>query len=168
MTENATEQLVAIADVNSVLDGARIDHWLFGGWAVDFYVGSVTRPHDDIDIAVWYSDLDQITALLTKAGWTHVPSDEDNGGTGFERSGVRLELTFLVRRDDGLICILLDEGPVPWDQGGFGHDVRQLEAARARVMGLEQLTVGKSHAREDEEDALKDRADHEALSGLDL
>lgn len=168
MSGNATEQLLAIADVNSVLDGARIDHWLFGGWAVDFYVGSVTRPHDDIDIAVWQSDFDQIAALLTKAGWTHVPSDEDNGGTGFERREVRLELTFLVRRDDGLICILLDEGPVPWDQGGFGHEVRQLKGARARVMGLEQLTVGKSNAREEEVDALKDRADHEVLSRLDL
>lgn len=52
-----TAQLKAIADVNSVLDCARIDHWLFGGWAVDFYVGSVTRPHDDVDIAVWQSDL---------------------------------------------------------------------------------------------------------------
>jgi hypothetical protein len=168
MAGNTTEQLRAIADVNSLLDGARIDHWLFGGWAVDFYVGAVTRPHDDIDIAVWQSDFDQITALLAKAGWIHGQSDEDNGGTGFERGEIRLELTFLVRRDDGLICILLNEGPVPWDQGGFGHEVRQLEGARARVMGLEQLTIGKSHAREDEEDALKDRADHEALSRLDL
>ncbi len=35
-------------------------------------------------------------------------------------------------------------------------------------MGLEQLTVVKSHTRDDQEDALKDRADHEALSRLEL
>lgn len=33
-------------------------------------------------------------------------------------------------------------------------------------MGLEQLPVGKSHTRDDEEDALKDRADHEACRDL--
>lgn len=35
-------------------------------------------------------------------------------------------------------------------------------------MGLEQLPVGKSHTRDDEEDALKNRVDHEALSRLEL
>lgn len=167
MAENMTEQLKVIADVNSVLDGAGLDHWLFGGWAVDFHVGRVTRPHDDVDIAVWRSDFDHITGVLAEDGWIPVPSDEDNGGTGFQRGAVRLELTFLVRREDGLICILLNEGPAPWDQGGFGDEVRELKGVRARIMGLQQLKMGKLHAREDEEDAVKDQADYKTLSGLD-
>jgi hypothetical protein len=27
-------------------------YWLFGGWAVDFHAGRVTRDHADIDLAV--------------------------------------------------------------------------------------------------------------------
>ena len=51
----ATAQLVALGRVHELLQREGIEYWLFGGWAVDFYVGSVTRPHDDIDIAVWRS-----------------------------------------------------------------------------------------------------------------
>ena len=166
--ESATGQLVAIRDVHRVFDAARLDYWLFGGWAVDFYVGRVTRPHGDIDIAVWHSDFDRIAALLAQEGWVHVPSPEDDGGTGFVRGDVRLEPTFLVRGDDGLVCILLNEGTVPWDQGGFGAEVRQLEGVTARIMGLEQLTVGKSVPRENSEDAVKDRLDFKRLSRLDV
>jgi hypothetical protein len=31
-----------------------IAYWLFGGWAVDFHAGQVTREHGDIDIAGVY------------------------------------------------------------------------------------------------------------------
>jgi hypothetical protein len=47
-----TEQLAALARIHELLDGQGIDYWLFGGWAVDFHAGLVTRAHDDLDIAV--------------------------------------------------------------------------------------------------------------------
>ena len=43
---------------------AGIAYWLFGGWAVDFYAGRITRPHVDVDIAVWLDDVPRIAALL--------------------------------------------------------------------------------------------------------
>jgi hypothetical protein len=45
------EQLSVLRDVTGLLRSRTFDHWLFGGWAVDFYVGKVTRPHGDIDLA---------------------------------------------------------------------------------------------------------------------
>jgi aminoglycoside-2''-adenylyltransferase len=48
-----TEQLAALARLHEQLERHGIEYWLFGGWAVDFHAGSVTRPHDDLDIAVW-------------------------------------------------------------------------------------------------------------------
>jgi hypothetical protein len=45
----------------------HLDYWVFGGWAVDLYAGRVTRPHSDIDVAIWYEDLEQINTLLTRA-----------------------------------------------------------------------------------------------------
>ena len=45
-------QLLSIAAIGDALESAGLDYWLFGGWAVDFHVGRVTRPHGDIDLAV--------------------------------------------------------------------------------------------------------------------
>jgi hypothetical protein len=48
-----TEQLAALARIHHLFERNAIEYWLFGGWAVDFYAGSVTRPHDDLELAVW-------------------------------------------------------------------------------------------------------------------
>jgi hypothetical protein len=46
------QQLAALADVGERLGDGGFEYWLFGGWAVDFHLGTVTREHDDIDLAV--------------------------------------------------------------------------------------------------------------------
>ncbi len=159
-------QLAALAEVARALDGAGIPYWLFGGWAVDFHVGSVTRAHDDVDIAVWLADVPRITDLLEDGGWRHAPEEDEDGGTGYERGGVRFELTYLVRDDDGRICIPLRNGLVSWREGTFGDDVAELGGTHARVIGLAALRQGKSMPRDDPGDAEKDRADFALLSAM--
>jgi hypothetical protein len=63
----AVAQLAALADVHELLTRNGIEYWLFGGWAVDFYAGTVTRPHDDVEVAA--------------------PEPDEDGGTGYEREG---------------------------------------------------------------------------------
>ena len=41
----AADQLDAIASLDQALRAAGLDYWLFGGWAVDFWVGRLTRDH---------------------------------------------------------------------------------------------------------------------------
>src|SRR5207244_9893525 len=101
MDDLGSEQLSALGRLDALFEEARIAYWLFGGWAVDFHAGSVTRAHDDVDVAVWLEDLPRITALLEADGWRHAPSEDEDGGTGYERGAVRLELTFLVRNSEG-------------------------------------------------------------------
>lgn len=161
----ASRQLSALRRVDDVLGRAGIAYWLFGGWAVDFYAGSITRAHDDLDIAVWLDDLPCIGELLEASGWHHAPSLEDDGGTGYEQGDVRLELTYLVRDGDGIFIPLLD-GRAPWSQDALRDDVRELHGVRSRVVGLEALTRGKAGARDDPGEAAKDRADFEVLSQL--
>jgi hypothetical protein len=110
-----------------------------------FYAGSVTRPHDDIDLAVWPEDLPRIARLLEADGWRHAPSEDEDGGTGYERSGVRLELTFLVRDDDGSIFIPMSHGRVPWSKEGFADDVRELHGVRSRVITSRSSWAGSRH-----------------------
>jgi hypothetical protein len=166
MDEQGSRQLQALARVRELLDEAGLAFWVFGGWAVDFHAGRVTRAHDDVDIAVWQKDVPSIARLLMADGWRHAPSSDDDGGTGYERGGVRLELTYLVRSDDGRVVTPLRNGNVSWPKDALADDVRELEGVRARVMGLAALRAWKSAARDDPDDAVKDRADFEVLSPL--
>src|SRR3979411_159303 len=92
----APQQLAALAQTHELLTRGGIDYWLFGGWAVDFHVGSITRSHDDIDVAVWLDDDERIGSILEAEGWKHDPDTYEDGGTGYERAAVRLEFTFVV------------------------------------------------------------------------
>ncbi|HJR95999.1 MAG TPA: dihydrofolate reductase [Gaiellaceae bacterium] len=162
----AAPQLAALADVGGLLEDAGIDHWLFGGWAVDFYAGRITRPHFDVDLAVWVDDVPRIGATLQDDGWRHAPDPDENGGTGYERGGVRLELTYLVQREDGRVVTPLRDLEATWPEGAFGTETRELGGVRARLVGFDALASGKSSARDDPDDAAKDRADFDVLSDL--
>ena len=162
----ASAQLAALARVDALLERAGIAYWLFGGWAVDFYAGSITRPHSDVDIAVWLDALPRISALLEEDAWRHAPEPDENGGTGYERDGVRLELTYLVRGEDGRVVTPLNDFEAPWPEGAFEADTRELRGVHARVVSKAALTSGKSSPRDDPDDAAKDSADFDVLSGL--
>ncbi|MDQ3006514.1 MAG: nucleotidyltransferase family protein [Chloroflexota bacterium] len=165
--QRASQQLSALAEVSDLLERTGIAYCLFGGWAVDFYVGSVTRLHDDVDLAVWLVDASRIAEMLQSHGWRHTPLEGEDGGTGYERGGVRLELTYLVRGSDGLASIPLQSGPVVWPgEEGLADDVGELRGVRSRLIGFAALIGGKSAARDDPEDAAKDRADFTRLSQI--
>jgi dihydrofolate reductase len=162
----AALQLAALASVDALLERAGVAYWLFGGWAVDFYAGSTTRPHLDVDIAVWLEDLPRIAALLEADRWRHAPDPDEDGGTGYERGGIRLELTYLARGEDGRVFTPLRDFEAPWPKDAFEADQRELRGVRARIIGLDALTQGKSSPRDDPEDAAKDNADSDVLSSL--
>jgi dihydrofolate reductase len=159
----ASAQLEALADVDHAFHDEGIAYWLLGGWAVDFHVGSVTRAHDDVDIAVWLQDLPRIAELLAGDGWAHAPEPDEDGGTGYERAGVRLELTYL-ERDADSVYTPLRRGRGRWAEDALAEDVRELLGTRARIVSQASLVRTKSSVRDDPEDAAKDRADTDVLT----
>ncbi len=162
----AAQQLSSLAEVGGLLDRSGFQYWLFGGWAVDFHVGTVTREHDDIDLAVWHDQARAIGALLEADGWRHAPTGEEDGGIGYERGRVRLELTYLTSDDAGRVLIPLREQSVLISESPLGNQERDLLGVRSRVLGLTLLKSGKSCARDDPDDAAKDRADFRMLSSI--
>ncbi len=70
-----------VASAAGALDAAELEHWFFGGWAVDLWVGRLTRPHDDIDVLVWREDQAPVHEALQGAGGVHTPTPEDLVGT---------------------------------------------------------------------------------------
>jgi Aminoglycoside-2''-adenylyltransferase len=160
------EQLSSLAETHELFTRSGIDYWLFGGWAVDFHVGSITRSHDDIDVAVWLDEHERIAELLAAEGWAHAPEADEDGGTGYERDAVRLELTFLMTGDGGEVCIPLREGRVLWSDEPLTTHLAALSGVQARVLELAALKHGKSKSRDDPVDGAKDRADFVMLSRL--
>jgi hypothetical protein len=164
---SAEEQLAAIANLSSVLDQHRIDYWLFGGWAVDFCVGAVTREHDDIDVAAWRHDDDAIRAALEAAGWRHTPVADEVVGTRYQWRSAQVEFTFVEADDQGRIVIPFPDQPLVWSTKPFGDDRRELLAVTSRTIPLALLKAGKSSTRQGAAEAAKDRADFQALSRLE-
>jgi lincosamide nucleotidyltransferase A/C/D/E len=59
-------------DVVEILDRlvqARIDAWVDGGWGVDALLGTQTRRHSDLDLAIREGDIERATAALS--GFAH-------------------------------------------------------------------------------------------------
>ena len=161
---SARAQLGTIAWLDAQFAGQGIDYWLFGGWAVDFHAGRVTRDHADVDVAVWAADLDRIGTLLEAEGWAHAPEPQEDGYTGYERDDTRLELAFLARDEGGTIHTPLGEGRGDWPTGSFGDAQAEVDGVVARVVGLTSLVEDKSGPRLDPGVASKDRADVASLT----
>ena len=167
LSSPARRQLDAIASLAHLFRERRIDAWLFGGWAVDFWVGRVSRTHDDVDLAVLLGDRAAIHDLILGAGWLPAPVDDEAIGAGYRRHDVLLELTFVETDDDGRVLIPFVTGPAVWSTIPFGDVTRQLHGVRCRTVPLEVLRRDKATPREDADDAAKDITDHNALSRVE-
>lgn len=154
-----TDQLALLAELDQLLSLHGVGYWLFGGWAVDFHAGRVTREHADIDIAIWSDDRERVRTLLLDRAWVHRPELGEDGYTCYERKGIRLEVAFLARDEHGIIYTPLRDGRGAWPVGSFGEATRELCGVRARVVGRESLIADKSVTRSDAVTAAKDRAD---------
>jgi hypothetical protein len=165
---SAPQQLAALARIHELFEGQAIEYWLFGGWAVDFHVGSVTRAHDDLDIAVWVKDDVRVATLLRADGWMHTPEPGEDGYTGYRRDGVKLEVAFLVPGETGQVYTPLRGGRRgEWPDEAFGDDVAELEGVRAKVVSFFALRADKAAQRDDPIVAAKDHADSQTLSQID-
>ncbi len=163
-TATPEDQLLAIASLGAALDGAGIEHWLFGGWAVDLWVGRVTRPHEDIDVAAWRADYDAIGAALLAAGWRHTPVADEVVGTRYQLGTAQVEFTFLVTGEDESVVVPVPGSPIVVSAAPLGSARRELRGVSARTFPLALLRHGKETPREDAAARAKDLADRDALA----
>jgi hypothetical protein len=160
------EQLDALGRLHDLFTGERIDYWLFGGWAVDFHAGRVTRRHGDIDLAIWGADLVRLSELLEQRGWRRIRQPGEDGFAHYRNGSIHLDLAFLARDQNATVYTPLEDGRGEWPPGSFGRDERELLGVRARVVGLASLVADKSEVRDDPSATAKDRADVAALIAM--
>lgn len=58
-----------VAELHAALTDCGIRYWITGGWGIDALLGQQTRPHDDLDISVAATALDDTLALLVDMGF---------------------------------------------------------------------------------------------------
>src|SRR5215204_800707 len=158
--------LSMFGSASGALEGARLEHWFFGGWAVDLWVGRLTRPHDDIDVLVWRHDETRVHDALRTAGWVHTPSPEDLVGTNYARDGYDLQVTFAVPGGEGGMVVPVPDQPIVLSASPLAFASRNLGDVSVRVLTLEMMLALKSTPRPDEAGGAKDRADLAALRAV--
>jgi hypothetical protein len=161
------QQLGAISRLHGLFGRQNLDYWLFGGWAVDFHAGRVTREHADIDIAVWVADLEPAKAVLDQEGWILTLDALQDGYAEFGNGSMHLDLTYLTRDEaTGAVYTPLLQGRGDWPEGAFDEDVKELRGVHAHVVSLRSLIADKSEIRDEPSTASKDRADVAVLVTL--
>jgi hypothetical protein len=94
-------QLLLIAEIGHAMRAAGASWWLYGGWAMDFHHGRVTRPHSDIEFFVRIEHAEAVKAALVARGFLAPPGLHPDEGQPFLKDGVEAGMWFLERRADG-------------------------------------------------------------------
>jgi aminoglycoside-2''-adenylyltransferase len=66
LTTNAVWRSATPIEVLEWLSPLSAPWWIAGGWALDLFVGQVTRPHGDIDVGIFRRDAQGTCATLSE------------------------------------------------------------------------------------------------------
>ncbi|MEV6835103.1 aminoglycoside adenylyltransferase [Streptomyces sp. NPDC051133] len=134
--ERAARQLALVAEVSAAAREHGIPLWLRGGWAMDFFLGEVTRDHGDIDWFAWARDAARLAGVLTRLGHAPVPGPPPGLQLDFVKDGLDSSFTLVDRDAAGRVVVA--GGPwagTPWPDG-------LLDAQPGRIGALEAAIVG--------------------------
>ncbi|MFI6267006.1 nucleotidyltransferase domain-containing protein [Micromonospora sp. NPDC051006] len=106
----AERQLASIGEVVAVASAAGIGVWLRGGWAMDFHLGEMTRPHVDVDWYCWLADAERLATLLAARGWRPDPRMPVEVQLDLFRDDIEVSFAYLARDAAGRVTV----GAGPW------------------------------------------------------
>jgi hypothetical protein len=140
MNADTATQLELLRAIASALDGAGIDWWLYGGWAMDFHAGRITRDHADIEIFSWKRDTYAVREAMQSAGFTYAqfglyPEETQT----FLKHGQEIGIWFIERDGAGAISTPGRWADWPWLAGAFEQSPLALDGVTARAMSIEGL-----------------------------
>jgi hypothetical protein len=110
MDELTRRQLATVAEVVAVTGAGGIPVWLRGGWAMDFQLGAVSRPHLDVDWYCWRDDADRLARLLLGRGWLPDPRMPAESQLDLLAGDVEVSFAYLGRDSEGRPTV----GGGPW------------------------------------------------------
>jgi hypothetical protein len=158
--------LEQLRTVMRLLDSAGADYWLAGGWAMDFHLGRITRPHFDIDLVVRHEDKHRLHELLLAQGFTVVDDSDPEAEIDYARGALRLDMGFVRKMGDMFVQPGWEAWP--WPESSLGNTPVELEGISARLVGAGTLLDCKRNyeAMVGEPPRTHDLSDIEALREL--
>jgi Aminoglycoside-2''-adenylyltransferase len=98
-------QLALIREFTSICTAASVEFWLRGGWAVDFFLGRITREHEDIDLFVWGKDAPRLMESLQHAGFEELGGSPPEAQRNVAKDGEELQIALLATNEQGDIVV---------------------------------------------------------------
>jgi hypothetical protein len=139
VNEATATQLRLIGKIRDALDAAGVAWWLYGGWAVDFHAGEVTRDHSDIEIFVRLEDAAAAKDALVGAGFAAPPGLHPDEGQPFLKDGQEVSATYLAGLAGGDPRVPGRWADWPFPARAFDEPRVLLGAIEAPVMSAEGL-----------------------------
>jgi hypothetical protein len=143
MDQEACTQLTLIDEVTQTLTRAGVPHWLFGGWAVDFIAGEVTRPHRDIEFAVWASDAEHVSALLAPLDYQLDPAHTSVEMTLFWKHEQIVEFYNHLVNAAGQIVIAGKWSDWAWADAAFDAPMATLHGVTCPIVSAQSILATK-------------------------
>ncbi|MGV3467194.1 MAG: nucleotidyltransferase domain-containing protein [Heyndrickxia sp.] len=100
-------QLKVLREISTIFKEIDAEFYLRGGWAIDFLLGEITRPHSDIDIVTWIIDREQLENALLTLGYEQIPVKEEfrNRQSDFRKDTVDVTFGYLTYNVDGSLIM---------------------------------------------------------------
>ncbi len=120
--EMSAASLMALVEL---LDGARIEHWLDGGWGVDALLQRQTRPHKDVDLIVRVADVPALVELLGARGFAIREGSLPHSFVLADGSGLEVDIHAVTFDEEGNGIYQMQNGQI-WTypaEGFVGHGV---------------------------------------------
>lgn len=128
--------LAVIREATAALSRAEVEHWLTGGWAVDFLHGAVSRPHKDIDLVIRGGDAATAAAALSAAQFEQLETPYPDERLEFTRNGVDVELIFVTSDAEGRLVTPGRWIEWPWPSDTLAGPTGQIGDVSCRVVSL--------------------------------
>jgi hypothetical protein len=134
VTQSAKSHLDLIHEILLIAE-PDCELWLRGGWAVDFFVGDITRDHVDIDFFAWHDSAATLTQRLIARGFDVVPGPPVAQQRDFAKNGIDVSFALVARNEKG--DVIVAGGPwagAEWPGGMLDGPTCTLHGVTCRVI----------------------------------
>jgi hypothetical protein len=132
-------QLLLIHEVTTCLHAAHIPHWLFGGWAIDFHLGSITRQHDDIEFLMWRTDEQAIATTLLAHEYERYQGGFVDEMAIFFKQGQKVEFDLLTHTATNEVVVDGRWADLSWPAGAFAAPAATFAGITCPIVSAQAL-----------------------------
>jgi hypothetical protein len=108
-----------------------------GGWALDFLLGRITRPHGDIDLFIWAPDAEALLHVLSQHDYVQVGGPPPEQQRNLTKAGERFHVTLLERTEVGVVTAGERWAGSAWPDGMLDGPVGRICDVRCQVISPE-------------------------------